>query len=926
MLTTAVLTASISFLNASPINYCRIPSEGVIVPVSFHPSGKLHIGNETNEENPCFFYDENGGLVTLRMYQSGLRDLSFYTDTVPLGDYSGETWANASIKFAKDGEFNCFRIHMFFGGGYSDWLFPTRKTVNETSMNYFTDHLEDLANNDIYFVLDGYWHGSSDNYWMKQELNGTSPSFGGLLWNETVREDFVWCWNEILTAIKSKGEAVWNHLVFFEPWSEWALGGSNTPDSTDVKTNSQNPFRYNQSVSQDWGYGNASLVSWQNWLKNKYNNNIEDLKDVWANGYGPPEAWNVSGTETDFFESLLMSTQYQKYSYNRGYDFSCWFSECWMNFTRDCNTDWKAIFPDLYVAWDGWASGLEAGRLQPDIVRVRWATCYNYSDILDGHDFGSISEGAYNFYGDRYTYQQLQLAAIARTLQKPYVTGEFGHTTSGGVGYDPAQDSNNIGIWNSTLSKALRYGYAGWCPYWISYWHSYETGSTSRIARCDFRRSYMRHLNELYKAAENWIDKIKFDPIMMVTGAGSHLYSANSVHGWGGASSVKLVDQAGYIPKYWGFSYDNETFYPEIIPDDVRIIVLGDLVHSGEYGKLELQKINDWLNSDSSHKLVLCHIVDNDIMLEGTLRWENVLNSTLFPLSSVLYGESYTGKQNTTDVYVDVDGTNVLLNRSNTWHSQYYAEFRESYITGTCLINYADTNKPMTIINDRIAWIGSVIGYQCGNPDSNAYATCKNGYLIIRKILRYWGYNPKADITKSHWRVGYVFDKISYTYGIQGFYSLNATDSGTITPKFNFTRMGLSSNFNYVVFSAQTKTAVTKTPVELESGISVSLGALNRENLIIRSNESLCYLYSNSYITNEISASPESLTCIFAGLINQTDTVYFYFPYDDLSRWKIKCSEATTLDLEGYYDEINKLIKIAFKFQSPIVVLSIYRI
>jgi len=232
----------------------------------------------------------------------------------------------------------------------------------------------------------------------------------------------------------------------------------------------------------------------------------------------------------------------------------------------------------------------------------------------------------------------------------------------------------------------------------------------------------------------------------------------------------------------------------------------------------------------------------------------------------------------------------------------------------------------MTIINDRIAWIGSVIGYQCGNPGTNAYATCKNGYLIIRKILSHWGYNPKADVTKSYWRVGYIFNKISSTYGIQGFYSINATDSGTITPKFNFTRMSLSNNCNYVVFSTQTKTAVIKTPVELENGISVSLGALNRENLILRSNDSLCYLYSNSYITNETSTSPESLTCIFAGVVNQTDTAYFYFPYDDLSGWKIKYSNVTALNLEDYYDETNKLIKIPFKFQSPTLVISIYKI
>lgn len=915
-----ILTLILSSYSQS-IKFKRIASFGYILPVSPHPYGKLRIGNETLGQKPWFFYDENGRLVTLRMYQSGHQSIRFYTEAIPAGKYAdgNTTWADASILFAKDAGFNCFRIHIFFGNKYvppSEWLFPARRTVNEAVFEYFLDHLEKLANNNIYFVLDGYLHLASPNYWLAQEVNGSAPHYGGLLWNSTVKEDFIWVWNETLTRIKMRGENVWKHLVFIEPWSEWLLGGPGSPTGENIITNSQNPYRYNQSQWEDKGFGNASLVSWQRWLKKKYKNDIEKLKVIW--GYGPEtpqERWNASGREKNSFESLLMPTKPIKRSYNRALDFNLWFAETIENFTRDCNNYWKTFFPDLYVAWDGWQSTLGAGILEPDYIRVRTAAAFIYSDVLDGHDFASLSENYAYVFGDRYVYRQLQLATIARTLKKPYVTGEFGPCTGSSVGYDPAQDWRNIGTWNLTLNKALRYGYAGWCPYWVSYWHAFETGNINRILRADARQPYIRELNLIYKAAENWLDKIEYDPIMIVTPAGSHFNTYGSMSG--AVFLAKLLDQAGYVPKYWGFSYNNETFYPKTIPDDVKVIILGELVNTQEYGKLELKIINEWLNSDSFHKLVVCHTPSRDFMLGDSIRWEDVLNVTLFPLSTVAYGVSYVSRFNNTDVYVNVDGVDVLLERSNNYHSGYYVEFVEQYITGTCLINYTDTGKPMTVINDRIAWIGSVISYQCGNPNANAYSTSKNGYLIIRKILSYWGYIPKIDVTQDYWRVGYGFSKISSTYGIISIFSLNHTHSGIIRPKLNFTRMGLDTNYSYVLFSLQTKIAMTKTPTELENGFSVQLGPLNREILILRKSDALSYLYSNSYLVYENITSELHLTCIFASTTRQTETIYFYFPYEISSLWKIEVINAThniRLKAEDYYNNLTKIIAIPVQF------------
>jgi hypothetical protein len=918
----SIFAASIFLAIANIINNYTIPSEGVISLVS-HPSGKLHIGNEANGEKPWFFYDENGHLVTLRVFQSGERDSTWYTDTCTYGDFSGEKWCEASIKFAKDAEMNCFRIHMFFGDEYmqpKDWLFPTRRTTNNARMNQFVEHLEDLANNDIYFVLDGYLHAARDDYWLWKEVNGSSPSFGGLFWNTTVRDDFIWIWNETLTCIKNRGANVWNHLVFIEPWSEWFLNYN----PNDPTTASKDPYRYNQSDLEDKGFGNASLVSWQNWLEQKYNGNITALKDIWDNG-GGSEYWNFSGVETDSFKSLIMPVKTFYYSYNRAYDFSCWYSECIVNFTRDCNQYWKTYFPDLYVAWDGWQSFVAFGaRLTPSEIQCRYPVCYEYSDVLDGHEFFTTSDDFNHWAGDRPAYQQLQLATVARTLKKPYITGEFGATMSIAAGYADYNDPDVMGCWNVTLSKAIRYGYAGWCPYWISYWHAFETGIYStRVARADARRPYMRQLNLLYKAAENWMDKIEFDPIMLSVTA-DDLYGTGDDH----LFNIKLFDQAGYVPKYWRYVYDNETIYPSQIPADVEVLIVHARTGDGLFTRKELQQAADWLNADTSHKIVLIggRPPLTDLLRSETFHYENFFNTSLFPLSPVTYGNTYTYQGNSTDVHVSVDGTSVLLKRSQT-SSSGYIRFSSAAITGTCLINYTDgeyPNQPMTIINDRVAWIGSDITLQCGNPAADKYSACTNGYLIIRKVLSYWGYKPKADITQSYWRVGYVFSKLGSTYGIQGFYSLNETNYGTITPKFNFTRMGLNKDHSYVVFSTRTKTAVTKTPAELENGISVFLGALDRENLILRSNDSLRYLYSDSFIFEETLTS--SLTCRFVGVINQTDTAYFYFPYDISSEWKIELSNGTTLNAEDYYDNATKIIKIPFKFKYPSIVIRIYNI
>jgi hypothetical protein len=915
LILTLLIFHSFSYYNS----YYKIPSQGHISPFFPHPYGKLHIGDETLGQNTWFFYDENGHLVTLRMYQSGHRGIGFYTTICEYGDYAGQTWADASISFAKDAEYNCFRIHMFFGSQYassSEWLFPSRRTVNETVFDYFLGHLEDLADNNIYFVLDGYWHQGSSSFWMAQELNGTAPSYGGLLWNSTVQDDFIWCWTEVLTRIKNRGENVWNHLVFIEPWSELFMSQSGSVTGTDLSINAQHPYRYNGT----FGYGDAALKSWHNWLKKKYNNNIDSLKTVWSKG--AYEAWNYSGVENNTFESLLMSFKTVKYSV-RAYDFNEWFAEVVENFTRDCTTYWKTCFPDLYVAWDGWASGLTYPSISSSDIRVKPSACFKYSDVLDGHDFAGTSEDYTYFLGDNYVYRQIQLAAIARTLKKPYVTGEFGAGMSIALGYDSGQDTNNINCWKIVLNRALRHGYAGWCPFWCSYWHAWETGIYStRVARCDARRPYMRELNLLYKAAENWIDKNEYDPIMIVTNGGAYFGTSYSETG---SSITKLFDEAGYIPKYWGFSHNNETFYPETIPNDVEVVVLGELGSTGDYTKEELKIINDWLNSDGSHKLIICYPARKDLLQQSTIHFEDFVNTTLFPLSAVTYDTSYILNSNATDTYVDVDGVYVLLARSNAYHSGGYIEFPESYITGTCLINYTDTGKPMTIINNRIAWIGSVIGLQCGNPNSEAYAACRNGYLIIRKILNYWGCKPNAEIAESYRRVVVVFSKISDTYGIVPLFSLNQTYSGTINVKFNFTTMGLDRNYNYILFSQKTKNTMIKTPSELESaGIIISLEPMSRDIIVLRTNNTLCYLYSNSYVASEMIADSQSLTCELIGMPGKTDLAYFYFPFDITQRWKIGFNNGTTLDAQNYYDATNKLIKVPLNFQYPKVIIHIY--
>jgi hypothetical protein len=723
---------SITTITYALLHYVRINSSGYIAVISF-PSGKLHIGNASRGENPCFFYDENGQIVTLCMIQAAATE-PFFTFRFPETQH---TYAEEQIELVNKSAANTHRLHLFFVSGEGNEYSSFRRVPNQDLYKKLIDFCRKAAARGQYYVLDGYIDNTTitvnTSNWFFREL--TSP--GGLLWNETVMDDFVWIWNETLWQLKSAGADVWNHLVYIDVWSEFDGG---TPE--DVKSMCRNPYLYDGKH----GSGNAALVSWQNWLRKKYDNNIEKLKNTW--NLGTTEKWNWNGKETDSFDSLQFSQGALATESMRQVDMQLWYNEVILNFTRYCTEQWKKSFPDVYVCWGGYGADVSmgfAGSISPSEPSFNLVALLFSTDVIDQHWYGSDGEQDFTHWDSDYVkYGLAQLAAAGRALKKPIVLGETGCVAGQGIGFSEEERENTYTFWNRTLMDLMRFGWAGWCPYWYGYYYHLEAAPNA-ITETNIRLSVMKRLNELYAAHQHEIAQNRYDPICIISTYGEKMREHRGLEG-----IFQLFINVGYNPKYVVLEWNETKNLPDEIPEDTSVVVIGSGYTSFAMSEYTGRLIREWGNNNESRKIIALYCQERSIH-NISIHWEDTLNASWFPLQPMIYGVTYISSDfahNSTNIHVNLYGEKILIDRSADWYSGYYVNWSYTNIKGIWLINTTDGRfyngigyEPLVIANNKLAWIMSPLDKTCACLNTFRMLSPNSG-LIIRRIMEHFGFSP----------------------------------------------------------------------------------------------------------------------------------------------------------------------------------------
>lgn len=713
-------------------SYVTISSSGYILAIS-SPAGKLHIGDPNEGENPCFFYDENGQIVTLRMIQAAATN-AFFTYTFPGTTHS---YAEEEIELVNKSAANTHRLHMFFISGSGNEYSTSRRVSNQDLYNKLIDFCRKAAARGQYYVLDGYMDNTTisvnENNWFFKEL--TSP--GGLLWNQTVMDDFVWIWNETLRQLNSAGADVWNHLVYIDVWSEFDGGTSN-----DVKSMCRNPYLYDGTH----GLGDAAIVSWRNWLRKKYDNNITKLISTW--NLGSSEKWNWNGRETTSFDSLLFSQGALADSSMRQVDMQLWYNEVILNFTKYCTEQWKKSFPDVYVCWGGYGNDVSMGyaaAISPSEPAFNLAALLFYTDIIDQHWYGSDGNQDFTHWNSDYVkYGLAQLAAVGRALKKPIVLGETGCVTGQGVGFSSDERENTYIFWNRTVTDLIRFGWGGWCPYWYGYYYALEAAPNA-ISETNARLNTIRWLNTFYMMNQDLMEQYNFDPICIISPFGEKMRELRGLEG-----IFQLFIKAGYNPKYVVLAWNETMDLPNEIPSDTSLVVIGSGYTSFAMSEHTGQLIQNWGNNNASRKIIALYCQERSIH-NTSIHWEDTLNASWFPLNPMIYGSTYISSDfahNSTDIHVSVYGEEILIERSKDWYAGYYVNWFYSDITGVWLINTTDGRyydgigyEPLVIANNKLAWIMSPLDRAC-TCLSTFRMPSPNAGLIIKKIMEYFGFHP----------------------------------------------------------------------------------------------------------------------------------------------------------------------------------------
>jgi hypothetical protein len=858
----------------------------VVFPNSVYAS-KLHIGDPSKDENPRFFYDEEGNLVTLREIQ-GQALIDYFTRSY--SQFGGKSLGEMDIELLKNLSMNVIRIHISpqslpAAGCPNACMFWENRTPVSEWYDALLNFFQKVKNNNLYFTIDGGLGGSDPDYWFRWERDWYS-----LLWNETVFDDFVWIWNYTLTRIKEAG--LLDNLVYITPASEY-FGQTWEPDA------GMNPYRFDgyslilnyswnktgQEKDETYKYvkskTDVALRSWQNWLKNYYKDNITALIENW-NRYGP-EPWNYTGNETYDWDSLNFS--YSRWGNRKG-DFDFWMNDVINNFTRRFSERIKKYFPEVYITWD-------------TAVYIGTNKCVtNSSDFLAHHFYAEPpwANWGIKFYSDRYQYYWEPIAGWARALNKPMVNDESGGDCC--QWWSPIEYYTG-GI-NVTSGLAMTNSYAGLLLFYVGHeffgWVSFDFWNNYLNQMKPVAEKYMK----LWKGLERYLDKIEYDKIAIID---SFTDSESSL------GNFAFLRQAGFNPEYIISSYNNGTLYPPEIPLDVEVIVLPSGIGDDPYiimSPEELKAVNKALSRGA--KAIISQMVGADFY-RNPLRYEDYINSSYFPLNPL----DYKWERNSTPIYVNVDGTIITINRSAWWSSGNSVKWNTSAIKGVWLINTTE-GEPFVIINDKIAWIRTPLS--TNNFHYSSYINEPKTYLIYKKIFEYWGIKPVIEVDKNSPKLDTTFARESNTSAVIIQYN-HHHDNRIINLSINLDKAKLDPSYNYILFSVADWYASKSyySSAELQAGIPIKIEGNRSQAVIIKKYGTPTFVFSDSTLKNE-KYENNKLKLNFSCSVNYSSLVAVSSPEKPkiirIDEVYIPYSENLTVTPSWNYNETNKILMIKF--------------
>ena len=860
-----------------------IPSTGVVSPPP--PFSPLHIGNEKVGENPCFFYDANGRVVTIRI----------------LGQYDfwpgyGSCWKSIreQLEINKNVSANCIRIQL-----YPERLFVAGRGIgweqNPTVAEHFNELIQLLkfiVGNNSYYVLTWYFR-AGDPYWLPNWWVDEANTYS-IFWNETVQQDFLWMLNQTFFRISMEtinGYSLLDYMVYwsFNEWL-WTVGDMRDGANNNYGDMARNPWRFGGRT-----YSGISLTpspsaralanySWTKWLKKRYNGDINALKDAWnvTNNYGDwntqtVQFWNYNGQETDDFGSLFMPVGFAGVHSGRWYDFTQWYHGCMLNFTRKCRdfvrenfgskvyygADTYSPIDNFYCKMDRCAFSPASHALVADVLIYHIYATYHYV---------STSDKGW-FQGDWYQSLWMDIGAFGRAAKKPTIVDE--------CGYSPWWTTlavNNweywiVGYQNVSTSLAIQNGIAG-LGQWYGCIRWYSTNNAAW--RTQKYQKLMKEIFDKYKAAENWIDKVRYDKICVV----EHIYGNGLTR-----YVLQWLKEAGYNPAYKVLAWNETHFIPEI-PEDAQIVIADPSCGGNIYIANRTVSVYNQSISEGKKLIIFGVRKGGGVAWKGfNAPWEQHISREYLPIENAAYGENYWIQENNTVVHVSVYGREIAIRRdaSNGWDARATVIWNDADITGVRLINFTDgmqdngNPQPFCIVNSHVAWMANLLGETSEYYEEAAYrggVKRDSGYgLIFRRILEYWGMYPTVQVvaldSSSIEQVEVTYACLAQNHGVLVLHNLNFTH-GNFMFKLNATRTGLSIANSYIILVEEKDTLLGPFSLSQLQNDPLSLDLITNQTviLVLKAADNPGFLYStvryvresynNDILTVNLFANSES--------------------------------------------------------------------
>jgi hypothetical protein len=857
-----VLAISTIAFSSSSFN-AVIPSSGQITLAGGF--SQLHIGNSSIGENPCYFYNENGTLTTLRITWEG--DMMYPSYDIPD--------AEQQLQINKNVSGNCERFLL-----YPSAFFPNPKgTVDTANISAVVNLLRCVAGNGSYYILSwDFFLGGDNNNWFSREMNASS-----IFWNTTVQNDLIWMTTTLfsyINAVKVDGQSLLSYMAYIS-FTEWLdYGGIMTNQNsysvtgTDLQwqTNARNPYRFSGDPSFYMGEYNGNHpvdppynggtqvtysatcaeVSWTNWLKKKYNDNITALKIAWnvTDMYGAyndkaMEYWNYTGTESNSFSNLTMGNM--SYNTGRELDFGEWYDQCTYNFTMNFKNSVKAFYPNVYFAVDTMAPLYTPSHTAGD-CGCSPLILAETSDLLDYHLYGGWSGASTAdtvwFQGDVYHSWWCDIGAFGRAMNKPVVVDECG--ASALAWYEPWQYWE-IGFLNVSVSLAISNGIAGVGWYWLGIrWYGYNAAIETRAGQ-----ALQKYAISTYANASAYLGNVQYDKIAFIRSLAD--FAPNMIPSISTATDsgkeIMWLQQAGYNPDYLIFGYNETSFVPSI-PADTQVIIYDSSYYGNQFiPDSTASALNTFLANGGKLVISYARMGGSAEWAGFNEKWESQINAAYFPISPAVYGSSYTTVSNSTNVSISVYGQTVFINRSADYSARFTIKWTDADITGSRLINMTDgvaqggNPQPFCIANSHVAWIASPIfdiaGWFPTSSGEGGMLTSGYGmYLVYEKILSFWGTFPRVNVgtdkslTMTAWTAS-VTSANNAKIAVSNFNFTRGQSTTAFTFSLNVATLGLNKSATYFMFWLYNGTTFTKTGDQLGSAMQLELPANQTSTIIL---------------------------------------------------------------------------------------------